>query len=134
MPRKMPYSPCDAYNADQESVALVRAQMPDPATLTRAMEMLKAIADPTRFRLLYALARHELCVCELSGLVQLPSTAVSHQLRYLRDRGYIAFRKEGKFAFYYLVDEALKTLLNDTVAAAEDSSPARDGRAVEAVR
>lgn len=123
MPTKKPCYPCDAYNDDKETVALVHAQMPDAAAQARLLGLLKTAADPTRFRLLYALARHEMCVCELAALVTLPSTAVSHQLRYLRERGFITFRKQGKFAFYHLVDEALRRLLNDMMAAVE-SEPA----------
>ena len=70
-----------------------------------------ALADPTRFSILNALVTCELCVCDLAELVGVSQSGVSHQLRLLRDRGLVTFRREGNRAIYRLVDEHVKDLI-----------------------
>jgi ArsR family transcriptional regulator len=69
--------------------------------------VLRAMADPVRARVLYALTIEPLCVCELSRLLEMSMPAVSHHLRILTMAGLLTVRKEGKFACYYLRDESL---------------------------
>lgn len=65
----------------------------------------KTIGDPTRIKILYALKERELCVCDLSELLNMSSSAISHQLRVLRDNKLVKFRKEGRSVYYSLDDE-----------------------------
>lgn len=83
-------------------------------TVSRARalaEMFKTLGDPTRLRLLQALADHERCVHELTENLELEQSAVSHQLRKLRDRGLVEARKEGRHVYYRLSDAHVRTLL-----------------------
>lgn len=74
----------------------------------------KAVADPTRLRLLWALIDQELCVCDLAYLLQMTKSAVSHQLRYLFDAKLINRRKQGRMVFYALKDQHVHDLLQLT--------------------
>ena len=83
-PDDAPHFACDVFHADPARVAEVRAGQPDALTVERLAEIFKALGDPTRVRLLSALAAAELCVCDLATLLSLTESAVSHQLRFLR--------------------------------------------------
>ena len=81
--------------------------MPSDRAFERMSPVLRAMADPVRARVLYALTLEPLCVCELSQLLEMSMPAVSHHLRILTMAGLLTARKEGKFACYYLRDESL---------------------------
>lgn len=79
------------------------------------------LADPTRTRILQALSlADELCVCDLALLLDLSVSALSHQLRLLRERGVVARRKVGRFAYYRLADEHVRHVLADALAHASE--------------
>nr|WP_230869803.1 metalloregulator ArsR/SmtB family transcription factor [Iocasia fonsfrigidae] len=73
-------------------------------------EIFKTIGDPTRIKILYALKERELCVCDLSELLEMSSSAISHQLRVLRNNKLVKFRKEGRSVYYSLDDDHVLTL------------------------
>jgi ArsR family transcriptional regulator len=85
--------------------------MPRQGALNRTAFVLRAMADPVRTRILYALTVEPLCVCELSRLLEMSMPAVSHHLRILTMTGLLTVRKEGKFACYHLHDERLTRTL-----------------------
>ncbi|MFN4073124.1 MAG: ArsR/SmtB family transcription factor [Thermus sp.] len=103
---------CGVYEIHPERVEKARAALPQEAALREAALLLKALADPTRMRLLLALkAAGELCVCDLALLAGVSVSAVSHQLRLLRQGRLVAFRREGKQVYYRLADEHVERLL-----------------------
>lgn len=102
---------CDAYNDDPTRVRRVAKEMPPAEAFERAAILLKAMADPVRARILYALTVEPLCVCELATLLGMTMPAVSHHLRILSTSGVLTVRKEGKFACYYLREEHLDGVL-----------------------
>jgi DNA-binding transcriptional ArsR family regulator len=73
-------------------------------------ETFRVLGDPTRVRVLLALSRRELCVCDLAELFDVTPSAVSHQLRILRAHRLVKARREGKLAFYSLDDDHVRTL------------------------
>src|SRR4030095_17110234 len=87
------------FHADAARVAEVRAAQPDALTVERLAEIFKALGDPTRVRLLSALAAAELCVCDLATLLALSESAVSHQLRLLRSLRLVRARRDGRRVF-----------------------------------
>ncbi len=107
----MPNDICDAKCQHTETVKRVRSQMPEDETFHRLAEIFKALADPTRARILFALSKEELCVCDLASLTCMSSSAVSHQLRLLRTGRLVKYRREGKNAFYTLDDDHVRHLL-----------------------
>src|SRR4029450_9612392 len=102
---------CDVFHADAARVAEVRAAQPDASTVERLAELFKALGDPTRVRLLSALAAAELCVCDLATLLTLSESAVSHQLRLLRSLRLVRARRDGRMVFYHLDDDHIVRLL-----------------------
>lgn len=102
---------CVAEVIDGTAVERVRAALADDARVARTTTIFSALSDPTRFRLLDALARDELCVCDLAEIVGVSQSGVSHQLRVLRDRGLVTYRREGPRAVYRLADDHVRTLL-----------------------
>ena len=74
-------------------------------------DIFQILASPTRLRILEALATEELCVCDLAAVVGTSQSAVSHQLRQLRQMRLVRYRKEGRMAFYRLADDHVTTLL-----------------------
>lgn len=95
----------DALTAiDPDGLALAREAVPPDDLLRLVVEGFEALADPTRARMLYALIRQPLCVRDLAILVGLSESAVSHQLRFLRDRRIVRSRRAGQ-TLYYTVDD-----------------------------
>ncbi|MFW5488784.1 MAG: ArsR/SmtB family transcription factor [Desulfovibrio sp.] len=120
--------PEDAHcfcNDHHEAVALARRSMASDESIERAAEMFKAMGDPNRLRILAALAAvteesertgeeredGELCVCALCDLLGLSQSSVSHQLRLLRAMRLVKGRKQGKWVYYSLDDDHVKTLM-----------------------
>ena len=91
----------------------VQAALPhvlEDATAVRLAETLKALSDPSRVRIVSLLAKAELCVCDLAAALDMSQSAVSHQLRTLRDLHLVRWRREGRQIFYALDDEHVTDL------------------------
>lgn len=101
---------CDVFCVHPEKVERVKPVMLPPVTVERMAATFKVLGDPTRIRVLDALSREELCVCDLALLLGMSSSAISHQLRVLRHARLVKCRKEGKMAFYSLDDNHVLTL------------------------
>ncbi|MDD6200734.1 MAG: metalloregulator ArsR/SmtB family transcription factor [Firmicutes bacterium] len=86
-------------------------EIPEKETLEQIAELFKAFADPTRVRILSHLQRQELCVNDIAEAVDLSQSAVSHQLRILKQMHLIKFRRDGKNALYSLADDHVRTIL-----------------------
>ena len=85
--------------------------IPDKDTLEQIAELCKGFADPTRVRILSLLQQEERCVTDIAEAVELSQSAVSHQLRILKQMHLIKFRREGKNLWYSLADDHVKTIL-----------------------
>ena len=102
---------CEMLHAHPDVVKRVREGEPDEDTLIDLAELFHVFGDTTRIRILCALLAGELCVCDLSSLVGMTISAVSHQLRILRTAKLVAARREGKTVFYSLADGHVRTIL-----------------------
>jgi len=102
---------CEEFRVHRGAVAKVRKMLGDDALFARLAEFYKALGDPTRAKILYALSISELCVCDIAGIIGMSDSVVSHQLRILRNMRLVKFRKEGRSAFYSLDDEHVEILL-----------------------
>ncbi len=98
---------------DPVAVATARAALPPDDAVALVVEMFGALADPTRARLLYALRTGELCVRDLALVVGVSESAVSHQLRVLRDRRLVRSRRDGTIIYYAVDDQHLATLFRE---------------------
>ena len=89
--------------------------IPNPQTLQNLADLFKVFGDPTRIRILYALSAQELCVCDIAEILQMTQSAISHQLRVLKQMHLVKFRREGKTVFYSLADDHVYTILNQGI-------------------
>lgn len=96
--------------------------MPSAAVRKVLADIHDALADDTRLQILLALSSAELCVCDLAEICGISQSGVSHQLRLLRDRDLVAFRRDGKRAVYRLADEHVSALLAVGLEHAEERS------------
>jgi ArsR family transcriptional regulator len=85
--------------------------VPEKETLTHIAQLFKGFADPTRVHILYLLAEREQCVSDIAQQVELSQSAISHQLRILKQMQLIKFRRDGKNILYSLADDHVKTIL-----------------------
>jgi DNA-binding transcriptional ArsR family regulator len=120
---------CEAFVIDEAAVASVRAALPAEDTTHAAAAIFDALSDPTRLVILQALlVAGELCVCDLAAVAGVSSSAVSHQLRLLRDRDLVTFSRDGKRAVYRLTDAHVSALLAQGLDHAHESRPGAAGR------
>ncbi|MDE5855806.1 MAG: metalloregulator ArsR/SmtB family transcription factor [Anaeroplasmataceae bacterium] len=96
---------CEIDHPHNELIQEVKSLMPKEEHLTSVAELFKVFGDSTRTRILAALFNHELCVCDICKVVDMTKSAVSHQLKVLRDFNLVKYRKQGKEVFYSLADE-----------------------------
>lgn len=111
---------CGVTYIDEEKVKRVESGFPDGKIISDTSEILKALSDPTRLRIVLALAKEELCVCDLSALTNVSVSAVSHQLRLLRELSLVRYRKQGKMAYYTLDDEHINGIVASAIEHAEE--------------
>ena len=95
----------------EEAVAAVRRQMPEEDDLYDLAELYKVFGDSTRVKILYVLFAAELCVYDIASLLGMTQSAVSHQLRILKNNKLVKFRREGQVVYYSLSDEHVEEIL-----------------------
>jgi DNA-binding transcriptional ArsR family regulator len=95
-----------------ERVARVRRQMEEDGTYARLADMYRILGDLTRVKIIRALSLEELCVCDIAGLLEVSQSAVSHQLRILRNMRIVRYRREGKKTYYCLDDDHIQLLFS----------------------
>lgn len=110
---------CEIHCVHPEAVARALSQLPDDALIERATTLTKVVADPTRLRILSALALEELCVCDLAVIANINESTMSHQLRHLRALGLVTFRKVGRIAYYRLATTHVTRLIADILGHAQ---------------
>lgn len=98
--------------AHEDVVKRVLESQPAEEVLYDLAELFKVFGDSTRIRILYALIESELCVGDIAQMLNLGQSAVSHQLKLLKDAKLVKFRREGKVIFYALDDDHVRTILN----------------------
>ncbi len=103
---------CDVTLVNEEQVRHVQSKLVDEKELNRVADLFKAFADPTRVKILQALSIAELCVCDISAIVGISQSAISHQLRFLRISRLVKSRKDGKMVYYSLDDDHVRLLLD----------------------
>lgn len=101
---------CEGKLISKEQAEKAKAQMPSEDILIDMAEFFKMLGDSTRIRIIYALKAGELCVCDLAAVLGMTSTAVSHQLRLLKQTDLVRSRREGKVVYYSLADDHVEDI------------------------
>lgn len=102
---------CDTEEIHEELLKIVKDTMPDELELDDLAELFKVFGDPTRIRILFILFETEVCVCDLAKALNMTQSAVSHQLRILKQNRLVKNRREGKSVFYSLADNHVRTII-----------------------
>ena len=95
----------------EDVVNEVKKRIPQDEMIYDLAEFFKVFADSTRMKIIYALMENELCVCDIANIVQTTQSAISHQLRLLKQSKLVKFRKEGKVVYYSLDDEHISQIV-----------------------
>ena len=102
---------CEVLCINERKVASARQAMKSDKTLFKLAATFKVLGDPTRTKIISALLQEELCVCDLASLIGLSQSAISHQLRVLRNMDLVKYRKDGRIAYYSLDDDHISAIL-----------------------
>lgn len=103
---------CDVVEIHEDLLKTVNEKMPDEEELYDLAELFKVFGDSTRIRILFVLFEAELCVCDLAEALHMTQSAVSHQLRILKQNKLVKSRREGKSVFYSLADGHVRTIID----------------------
>lgn len=109
---KEPVERCEETVVHREIIDKVYRDMPDDEVLYDVAELFKVFGDCTRIKILYALFESEMCVCDIAELLGMSQSAISHQLRVLKQARLVKYRRDGKTVFYSLNDDHIKTIFN----------------------
>ncbi len=102
---------CEFTHVHEDIVKKVNEEMPDEELLYDLAELFKVFGDSTRIKILYVLFESEMCVCDIAQLLNMNQSAISHQLRVLKQSQLVKYRREGKSIFYSLADGHVRTIL-----------------------
>ena len=103
---------CDYMHLHEKVIEQVQEEMPEEEILYDLAELFKVFGDSTRIKILYVLFQSEMCVCDIAQLLNMSQSAISHQLRVLKQAQLVKYRREGKTVFYSLADAHVNTILN----------------------
>lgn len=103
---------CEVLAVDEEAVQAALQGRATEEEVTYVADLFQILASPTRLRMVEALAGRELCVCDLAAVVGVSESAVSHHLRQMRQMRIVAYRKEGRMAYYRLDDDHIEGLFD----------------------
>ncbi len=103
---------CESTEVHEELLKIVNEKMPDEEELYDLAELFKVFGDSTRIRILFVLLEAEVCVCDLAAVLNMTQSAVSHQLRILKQNKLVKSRREGKSIFYSLADSHVRTMID----------------------
>ena len=104
---------CDCNTIHEEVVKAVAEEMPEDEVAMDLSDTFKVFSDFTRIKILLALLNHEMCVCDISALLGMTKSAVSHQLRVLKQSNLVKNRRDGKVVYYSIADEHVETIINN---------------------
>ena len=112
MKDKIAVDKCDCTVIHEDVVKKVSKNMPDEEILYDLAELFKVFGDSTRVRILWALDEAEMCVCDIASVLNMTQSAISHQLRVLKQARLVKNRREGKVVYYSLDDEHVKAIFD----------------------
>ena len=102
---------CDYYKIHEDSMKIINKTMPEETELEDLADLFKIFGDSTRIRILFVLFEAEVCVCDLAETLHMTQSAISHQLRILKQSKLVKSRREGKSVFYSLADGHVRTII-----------------------
>ena len=111
---------CEVTEVHENLLKIVRETIPEETELYDLAELFKVFGDSTRIRILFVLFEAEVCVCDLAAALNMTQSAVSHQLRILKQNKLVRSRREGKSVFYSLADAHVRAIINQGLEHVEE--------------
>lgn len=105
---------------DRDVAQSIIDKMPEESELYDLADLFKVFGDSTRIKILYALYENEMCVYDIANILNMTQSAISHQLRILKQNRLVKYRKEGKTVLYSLADEHVFTILSQGIEHVEE--------------
>lgn len=102
---------CETTEVHKDLLLKISGKMPDEDKLYDLAELFKIFGDSTRIRILFVLFEEEVCVCDLAEVLHMTQSAISHQLKILKQSKLVQSRREGKSVFYSLADDHVRTII-----------------------
>lgn len=102
---------CENYETHPDLISTISSSMPDEDEIYDLAELFKVFGDSTRMRILFALFQADICVCDLAETLGMTQSAVSHQLKILKQAKLVKNRREGKQVIYFLADDHVRTII-----------------------
>ncbi len=106
---------CKTFEKHEDKIEKTLKKLPDDETIVDIANFFDALGDATRVKIVLALMQEELCTCDLSKITGLSVSAISHQLRVLKDRRIVTYRREGKNVFYKIDDDHIQKIVETTL-------------------
>ncbi len=103
---------CETTHVHEDLVKIVNEKMPNETDLYDLSELFKVFGDSTRIRILFVLFECEVCVCDLAEALNMTQSAISHQLKILKNSKLVKSRRDGKSVFYSLADSHVRTIIS----------------------
>ena len=103
---------CETKEIHQDVLEMVKQKMPNEEDIYDLAELYKVFGDSTRMKILFVLFEAEVCVCDLAETLQMTQSAISHQLRILKQNKLVKNRRDGKSIFYSLADDHVRAIIN----------------------
>ena len=111
---------CEYHHVHEETVKKIGNNLPDDDVLFGLAELYQVFSDSTRIRILYVLFEHEMCVCDIAQILGMTISAISHQLRILKQARLVKYRREGKTVFYSLSDDHVRSIIDQGIEHIEE--------------
>ena len=111
---------CETTEIHEELLKVVHEKMPEEERLYDLAELFKVFGDSTRIRILFVLFEAEVCVCDLAEALHMTQSAISHQLKILKQSKLVKSRREGKSIFYSLADGHVRTIIDQGMEHVEE--------------
>jgi DNA-binding transcriptional ArsR family regulator len=106
---------CKIVIVNEKKVTIARKSLSDKKQILEMAEIFKLLGEPTRLKIILSLSENELCVCDLAAVVESSISAISHQLRLLKNARLVTYRKDGKMVYYTLNDKHIKKIINESL-------------------
>ena len=106
---------CEEKHVNYELVAKISSELPSEDELYDLAELFKVFGDSTRIKILFVLFEEEMCVCDIAQTLNMTQSAISHQLKILKQSKLVGNRREGKSVIYFLADDHVRTIINQGI-------------------
>jgi len=113
--KECPEDICEQLCEHPQIICIAKKESISDSEAQQVAEIFKLLGDTTRVKILQILTKRELCVCDIAAVIEMGQSAVSHQLRLLRNARLVRYRREGKMAWYSLDDEHVRSLLSQGI-------------------